>query len=377
MIEFTFWLCIALLAHIYFLYPWTLRIFAFFRKRFGNGNSEVESGELRVESGVKSVSIIIAAHNEEAVIEAKINNTLELNYPQMEILIGDDGSTDKTAEIVAKFPEVRLIRHGTNDGKAAMLNYLFQEATGEILVFSDANTMLDSSALENLVAKFADESVGCVCGKLSLIDESGYELSETESIYWSIESNVKHLESCFGAVMGSNGALYAIRASLYPGLPTHKTVMDDFYITVKILMKNYLCVFCENALAFETTSTSKFGEFKRKIRIGRANFNFLSEYLPLLSFRTPMKAYIFLSHKLLRWFSPFFLLILFFSSTLLLQNHVFYKLFLTAELMFTVTAFLGVKVSNYFLSMNLALLIGFCKLFKKEKSGAWERVERV
>jgi len=360
-----FWICIGLLVQVYILYPWTLR----FKKSRKSFNPENHGSD-------NVVSIIIAAHNEENIIEEKIKNTLALNYAKMEILIGDDGSTDKTAEIVAKYSEVRLIKKEKNEGKAAMLNDLCKAAKGEILLFSDANTMIESTALENMLAMFADEKVGCVCGRLALRDESGTALGKTESVYWKGESKLKKLESNFGAVMGSNGALYAIRAKLYSELPTHKTVMDDFYITAKILLKNYYCVFCENALAFENTSASKYGEFKRKVRIGRANFNFLFVFLPLLNPLHPMRAYMFLSHKLLRWLSPFLLLAVFICSILLMQDHIFYKAFLAVELLFVLAALFGVRVCSYFLSMNFALFLGFCKSFFREKGGAWERVER-
>jgi cellulose synthase/poly-beta-1,6-N-acetylglucosamine synthase-like glycosyltransferase len=294
----------------------------------------------------------------------------------MEILIGDDGSNDGTAEIAARFSDVRLIRKEKNEGKAAMLNDLCNVAKGEILLFSDANTILENSALKNLVMEFANESVGCVCGQLLLKDKSGSDLGKIESTYWICESKLKMLESRFGAVIGSNGALYAIHSELYPKLPVHKTVMDDFYITAKILMKNYSCIFCEKALTFENTSASKYGEFKRKVRIGRANFNFLFAYLPLLNPLHPVKAYMFMSHKLLRWLSPFLLLAVFLCSIFLMQKHIFYKTFFVAELLFVASALFGVRVCNYFLSMNFALFLGFCKSFFKEKSGAWKRVER-
>ncbi|MCL2260876.1 MAG: glycosyltransferase family 2 protein [Fibromonadales bacterium] len=354
-----FWICIGLLTHVYILYPWTLRL--------------KKNKSVKCEKTNKLVSIIIAAHNEENIIEEKIRNTLALNYPNIEILIGDDGSTDKTAEIVAQFPSVRLITREVNEGKAAVLNSLCKEAKGEILLFSDANSMLESSAIENITEMFADEKVGCVCGLLLLREASGTNL---EHVYWKGESKLKKLESNFGAVMGSNGALYAIRAELYSELPTHKTVMDDFYITAKILMKNYHCVFCENASAIENSSTSAYGEFKRRIRIGRANYNFFFTFLPLLNPLHPSKAYIFLSHKLLRWLSPFLLLAVFVSSFILTKEHIFYKTFFAIELLFLVAALLRVRVCSYFLNMNFALFLGFCKSFFKEKNGAWERVDR-
>jgi cellulose synthase/poly-beta-1,6-N-acetylglucosamine synthase-like glycosyltransferase len=367
-LQITFWLSLILLAQVYIFYPLSLRFFSLFKRL-------IENGELRMEN---SVSIIVSAHNEEAIIEKKILNTLELDYPRekLEILIGDDGSSDRTAEIAAKFSEVHLVKKEKNEGKAAMLNDLRKVAKGEIFLFSDANTMLESSALKNLAAGFADKKVGCVCGQLLLKDESGLNLSKTESVYWRGESRLKMLESNFGAVMGSNGALYAIRSELYSKLPTHKTVMDDFYITAKILMKNYFCIFCENAQAFENTSAAKYGEFKRKVRIGRANFNFLFHFLPLLNPLHPIRAYIFLSHKLLRWLSPFLLLAVFLCCIFLVQAHIFYKAFFAIELIFAIAALSGIRACNYFLSMNFALFLGFFKSFFKEKGGAWKRVNR-
>jgi len=374
-LEIVFFISLALLAQVYVFYPLSLRFFSLFTKK----SKHPENLDNRGYRGPDNISIIISAHNEEAVIEEKIKDTLALDWPKdkMEILIGDDGSTDRTAEIVAKFSEVRLVKKERNEGKAAMLNDLRKVAKGEIFLFSDANSMLKSDALKNLAAEFADEKVGCVCGQLVLKNGGEFSLSKVEEVYWKSESSLKELEGRFKAVMGSNGALYAIRSELFSELPTHKTVMDDFYITAKILMKNYSCVFCKNAHAYEHTSTIEYGEFKRKVRIGRANFNFFFTYLPLLSPLHPMKAYMFLSHKLLRWFSPFLLLAVFLSGIFLAYTgHIIFKAFFALELLFILAALLGLRVCNYFLSMNFAIFLGFCKSFFKEKGGGWERVER-
>jgi len=370
--KFIFWLSLILLLQVYILYPLTLRLLSRFSK-FSKESKNLEQ---------YSVSILISAYNEEDIIEDKIMNAMSLEYPKdkIEIWIGDDGSTDKTSKIVQKysdaFDEVHLFKKERNEGKAAMLNNLSTMAKGEIFLFSDANTMIEENALTNIISEFSDYNIGCVCGQLVLNEESDSAMSKVESLYWRGESKLKMLESSFGSVMGSNGALYAIRADLYPKLPTHKTVMDDFYITAKILMENYSCVFCENALAFEKTSALEDGEFHRKVRIGRANFNFLWKFLPLLNPFKPMRAYMFLSHKFLRWLSPFLLILLFASTILLMDGHIFYKAFLILELLFIIASLSGVKVCNYFFIMNFALLLGFFKSFFRESSGAWEREER-
>ena len=266
--QIVFWLMIFLLVHCYLLFPMTLPFVSeIFKRRKSpeQGNAELPT-----------VSILISAYNEEAVIERKIQNILELDYPKdkLEVLIGDDGSADKTAEIIARYESqgITLVKAPKNAGKAAMLNRLNKIAKNDILLFCDANTMFFPNVVRKLVIPFRDKKIGCACGHLILSDKSGSTLGRGESSYWDLESEIKKFEGVLDMLIGGNGALYAIRRELYTELPVKKSVMDDFFVTTKVLEKGYYCTFVTSAIGTEQTSKESSGEFRRKVRIGRANF---------------------------------------------------------------------------------------------------------
>ncbi|MDR1759043.1 MAG: glycosyltransferase family 2 protein [Fibrobacter sp.] len=370
--ETLFWVLLILLVHCYFIFPVTLPFLSeLFRRR-----------DKKQEETFPKVSVLISAYNEEAVIETKIKNLLEIDYPKdrIEFLIGDDGSADKTAEIVSRYAGqgIRLVQAEKNAGKAAMLNRLETLATGEILLFCDANTLFFPNVVRRLTEPFSDPEIGCACGHLILSDSSGSDLGRGEASYWDFESEIKKFEGKQDRLIGGNGALYAVRKSLYTKLPVKKSVMDDFFITVKILQKGFFCTFVSNAIGTEQTSKDSSGEFRRKVRIGRANYNYLFSYLPLLNPFRPLVAYLFFSHKLLRWFTPhLFLLILLANLALLFTGKPVYFVTLGVFLMILFAAALKISKSvYYFLQMNIALLKGFVLSFKPEKGGGWAREAR-
>jgi cellulose synthase/poly-beta-1,6-N-acetylglucosamine synthase-like glycosyltransferase len=372
-LQIAYWVLLFLLVHCYMLFPVTL---PFVSEIFKRKRNKTEGG-----NELPSVSILISAYNEEAVIERKIQNLLELDYPKekLEILIGDDGSADKTAEIVEQYKDqgITLIKAPQNAGKAAMLNRLQKEASGEILLFCDANTMLFPNVVRKLTAPFKDKKIGCACGHLILTDKSGSELGRGESAYWDLESEIKKFEGMMDLLIGGNGALYAIRRELYTDLPTKKSVMDDFFVTTKILQKGYYSTFISSAIGTEQTSKETTGEYRRKVRIGRANFNYLLSYLPLLNPFRPLRSYLFFSHKILRWFSPHIFILLALVNIPLAWHYNSYRISLgiIAALLLT-GLFKVIPGAYYFLSMNMAMLKGFLLSFGKEKSGGWAREAR-
>jgi cellulose synthase/poly-beta-1,6-N-acetylglucosamine synthase-like glycosyltransferase len=367
-----FWSSLLLLFHGYVFFILSLPFLSEIFKR-------KQKSEL---NDLPKVSILISAFNEEAIIERKIANLLEIDYPKelLEILIGDDGSSDKTAEIVKhyEFEGITLVQAEKNAGKAAMLNRLQKIAQGEILLFCDANTMFFPNVVRQLVAPFGDKKIGCVCGHLILSDLSGTPLGKGESAYWDLESEIKKFEGALDRMVGGNGALYAIRRDLYSPLPTKKSVMDDFFVTVKILQKGYFCTFANGAIGTEVTSKDAIGEYRRKVRIGRANFNYLFSYLPLLNPFRPLIAYLFFSHKLLRWFSPHLGILCIISSAILaFSGKPFYIGIFASILLFFLLALLKIiPQAYYFLSMNMAMLKGFFLSFCKQKGGGWAREAR-
>lgn len=372
-LQIAFWVLLFLVVHCYVLFPITLPFVSEIFKRKGG---KVVNGE-----NLPTVSILISAYNEEAVIERKIQNLLELDYPKekLEILIGDDGSADKTAEIVGRYKDqgITLIKAPQNAGKAAMLNRLQKQANGEILLFCDANTMLFPNVIRKLTVPFGDKKIGCACGHLILTDKSGAELGWGESAYWDLESEIKKFEGMMDLLIGGNGALYAIRKELYTDLPTKKSVMDDFFVTTKILQKGYYCTFISSAIGTEQTSKETTGEYRRKVRIGRANFNYLLSYIPLLNPLRPLRCYLFFSHKILRWFSPHIFILLFLVNVPLAWFYGPYRISLgILFFLWLAGIFKIVPGAYYFTTMNTAILKGFFLSFCKEKSGGWAREAR-
>lgn len=372
-LQVAFWVLLFLLAHCYCLFPVTLPFVSeLFKRRHRVIDEQME---------LPMVSLLISAYNEEQIIERKIKNILEIDYPKnkLEVLIGDDGSADKTAEIVARYADrgITLVKAPKNAGKAAMLNRLQKIATGEILVFCDANTMFFPNVIRKLVSPFKDKKIGCSCGHLILSDKSGSVLGRGESSYWDLESEIKKFEGILDRLIGGNGALYAIRRELYTELPVKKSIMDDFFITTKILQKGFFCTFISSAIGTEQTSKEGEGEYRRKVRIGRANFNYLFSYLPLLNPFKPLLAYLFFSHKVLRWFSPHIIILLFVVNAFLLTSGLVYKI--TFGLLLLAALVCATKIvpsAYYFALMNFALLKGFALSFRGEKSGGWAREAR-
>lgn len=385
MIEIAFWLILFFILHTYVLFPLSLPMFAELFRWRSRRIRESKSAEL------PTVSIVVSAYNEESIIAQKIQNCLELDYPadRLQILIGNDGSKDRTAEIVAKYaPRVTLVNAPVNAGKAAMLNQLVEQATGDILLLCDANTMFFPNVVRKIVAPFAAKEVGCVSGHLILSDESGSALGKGEASYWDLESEIKKFEGQIGVLIGSNGAIYALRRHLYTRLPTRRSVMDDFYVSVKVLTQGYWCTFLSAAVGTEQTSKAGSGEYKRKIRIGRANFNYLHAYLPLLNPFRPLVAYFFLSHKLLRWFSPHLVITAYVLNAYLAWYYLSYQISFGLGLFFLLLAAIGWRkslagaklgitaVPYYFTAMLTALFHGFLQSFRPEKGGGWVRIER-
>lgn len=376
-----FWIAAGLLVHTYLLYPASLPLLSlFFRVKSKTGNPNRHK-----------VSILIAAYNEEKVIEEKIRNCFELEIPRknLEILVGSDGSTDRTEAIVAKYaPDVKLFAFKQRGGKASVLNQLVARAQGDILVFCDANTMLLKNALQKLLAHFDNPDVGCVCGRLVLQDSGTSALGIGESIYWNLESELKKAEGRMGIVIGANGAIYAIRKELYGRIPTGRKVMDDFYVTTRVLAKGKKAIYEPQAIGSEETSAEAYGEFFRKVRISQANFNLLSRYLPLLNPLRGLVAYGFFSHKFLRWMAPVLMLALFVSNAFLLADGPIYYASFVAQVGLYFLAGLGyarngktrrskfLLIPFYFVSMNVALAMGMIKALFQKDQGSWERVER-
>lgn len=325
------------------------------------------------------VSLIISAYNEEDIIEQKIKNSLELDYPKdkLEIIVANDGSKDKTSEIVKKYPEIKLLDYKENEGKTQTQNKAVKEASGEILVFSDANAMYNPDAIKKIVRNFADKSVGAVCGELRYKDINDSGAADGEGLYWKYERILKKWESNIYSTLGANGSIYAIRKELYEPLPAD--IISDFVEPLMIVKRGYRCIYEPEAISFEKPEGDFKKEFKRKVRIITRSLRGFLYIKDLVKFN--FIGFALISHKLLRWLAPIFMILLFISN--LLYHKDIYLYFLFGQVIFYGFALLGLKFKNklfyipsYFTMVNYAALKAIIKFIKGEKYISWNTSDR-
>ncbi|MGB0598536.1 MAG: glycosyltransferase family 2 protein [Rubripirellula sp.] len=294
---FVFWLSLLAVITPYFIYPPLLFLLSRFRRPIGTGN------------GTPSVSLVISAYNEAAVIGEKLDNSCALDYPagQLETVVISDASDDGTDEIVQSFAdrEVRLCRQAVRDGKSAALSRFVPSCRGEIVVFSDANSVYDAMAIRHLVGHFDDPRVGYVVGHQRYHD--GEEAaSKSENAYWDFEIKLKAWESRLSSVVGGDGAIMAIRRELFT--PLQKDDINDFLIPLKSVVAGYRGRFEPEAFCFEEAAPSFAGEFKRKVRIVNRSFRAVTRAGGALNpIRVGIFAWQLFSHKVIRWCAPIFL----------------------------------------------------------------------
>jgi len=330
------------------------------------------------------VSVVLSVFNEEKHIAARLANFVALDYPadRLEFLVGSDGSTDGTEVILASCADKRLHfeRMPSRGGKPRVLNYLVRQAKNELLVFTDANTMFATDALKKLVRHFSDPMIGGVCGRLILEGNS----SETdENAYWRLETFLKTRESRLDSCLGANGGIYAIRRRLWPGIPDNAFV-DDFVIGMRVRESGSRVIYDAEAVALEDMPEKVSAEFGRRVRIGAGGFQALVLcWRSLLPWRGAY-TWAFWSHKVLRWFGPFFMLGAIIanvmmpwsglSGTVLSLQLLFYALAVAGALRLGRNSLLSVP--HYFVAMNYALLLGFFRFVTGRQRAAWQRTIR-
>ncbi|MBU2541256.1 MAG: glycosyltransferase family 2 protein [Candidatus Omnitrophica bacterium] len=379
-IKFSFWLSIFLIGYAYILYPMLLFLFDKF----------IQRPKFTTTENLPKVSLIIAAYNEEKVIEKRIKNCLELDYPKdrLEIIIASDGSDDRTNEIVRRYnlDGVILFDYSKRQGKANVLNETLPRTKHGIIIFSDANAFFEPDAIKKLVCYFDDSRIGCVCGLLKFVNAQGSDSAELENFYWRYETFLKKIEGARGSLLGANGPIYAIRKELFIPCPSD-TIVEDFFIPMKILEKGYKVFYEKEAVAIEETTKHIIQEKQRRIRIGAGDFQALFRLLPMLNPLKGFSSFSFWSHKVLRWLAPFFLIFAVFLNLFLLMDPL-YKLVFAMQCIFYICAVVGqilswsginikpINLCYYFVSMNLSLLIGFVRYITGRQSVAWARTER-
>lgn len=375
---FVFLACVSLIGYVYVGYP--LLIFLIGRA----------VGRTVRKSGIEpTVSFIITAFNEERAIRAKLEDTLGLDYPadKLEVIVASDSSDDATESIVREYASrrVRLVRQKERRGKTAAQNLAVEASTGEILVFSDATSVYRPDAVRELVANFADETIGCVAGKLLYVDPSGSSVGSGARSYWEYETVLKESESRACSLIGVSGCIYAVRRSSY--VPMYPEACSDFLIATVAYQKGFRTVYEPGAVCTEETNRRSDKEMKMRVRVISQTFNDLWRNREMLNpFRTGLYAVQLLSHKLMRYSVPLFLLGTFVSSALLAFGSFFFAVVFFGHVLFIIVAAAGwlleragirsgpLAIPMYFLLANAASAAGFFQFLRGERYAAWEPI---
>jgi len=362
MAKLLFWISAGFAVYVYIGYPVLLW-----------GLQAVFRSSPRKQSIEPSVSLLVAAYNEAAVMADKIRNSLGLDYPadKLEVVIASDGSKDATAEIVRSFygsetvegeagGRVRLLNFEENRGKTAVLNDAVRELRGEIVAFSDATSMLAADSVRTLVQSFSDPRVGAASGVYRVLKKDQAHLGAQEDLYWKYETFLKVQEARLGAFTGAHGSLYAIRRSLYP-FPPEGTINDDFTIPMRILESGYRVAYEPAAVAYEEAHEME--GFSRRVRITAGNIEQLREIKSLIWPPRPFVLFCLLSHKTGRLLVPVFMLAAL-AANIALRGQFPYNWLLLGQALFYGLAVLGAMISlkpkvlrlpYYFCMINSAL----------------------
>ncbi|HEY7291829.1 MAG TPA: glycosyltransferase family 2 protein [Vicinamibacterales bacterium] len=387
----TFWISIGLLFYTYVAYPLALLVVGSVGQllsdaRFGLARRTRRAGRGDVRP---RVSIVFAAHDEAAVIAQKMANCARLDYPadRIDILVGCDGCSDGTAALArAAAPDnATVYEFMERSGKPAVLNRLVPLATGEIVVFCDANTDLEADAIHALVRHFAQPGVGCVCGELRLRASGGR--ADGERLYWRFETMLKFFESRLNMLVGANGALFAIRRSLFRPLP-QDGIVDDFLIALNVRAAGSRVVYDPEAVAREDVAPDARQEFRRRVRIGAGNFHALRHTWRLLSPTAGSVALALWSHKICRWIAPLALAAAELSAACLSRDPMYGAAAATGGAVVLLAAagcrlerraryWAPASVPYHFLSMNLALVLGLVAFARGSQSIIWTPTTRT
>jgi cellulose synthase/poly-beta-1,6-N-acetylglucosamine synthase-like glycosyltransferase len=374
-IEILFWAAVALVVYAYVGYPILALLLSRFLPR-----------PVRQAAITPRISLIIAAHNEERDIAAKLENTLALDYPaeRLEIIVASDCSTDATNEIVAGFASrgVQLYRQTEHLGKTIAQHGAVKQATGEVLVFSDATTHYQPAALRQIVRSFADPEVGCVAGQLVYVDGAETVVGSGCRSYWNYEKLLKQSESQLGSLIGVSGCLYAVRRSSYARLTPD--LIDDFVVATEIHLRGLRTVYEPAAIALEHTNQRSRDEFRMRVRVITQTLTALQRYRAVLNPRRHgLFAWQLLSHKALRYAVPLLLLVVLASNYWLAGQSEFYRLTLWAQAALYGVALLGwlaegarlrlgpLALPYYFVLANLAVLVALIKYLSGESHTVW------
>ncbi len=370
MTESLFWISVLLIVYPLLIFPALLFVIPRKAKRIlGCGSTG-------------PVAVVCSVFNEEKVIARKIDNFYGIDYPDIELYLGLDGCTDNTlAEILraARDDRVKVFTF-PRGGKVSVLNALLRKVRQPYVVMTDANSMFRADAVMRLMEHMRN-GIGVVCGRLVLVDNEGHS---GEGIYWRMETLVKMAESDFGSVIGANGAIYLFRREFYEPLPPD-TINDDFSISMRIYERGHSVVYAVDAVAEEELVTTDREEFRRHVRDGAGHLRAMRYLWRLLNPFKGKRFFFYFSHRVLRWMTPFFLILALVLNALLAARQTIYQVLLMAQCvayaLMVVVHLRGVRwkpiyAPYYFLFLNVAILVGFIKNTLGMQKAVWESTKR-
>jgi len=385
----TLWISLFLIFYTFLGYGILLYVLVKL-KRLLKGKPQIASNS----NALPTCTLIVAAYNEEQFIEEKIANTLSLNYPKslLKFIFITDGSSDKTPQLISKYPQINLMHKPDRLGKIVAVHRAMQEVDTEVVVFTDANTFLNTDALINICRHYSNPKTGAVAGEKRVKIEEKDNATVGEGFYWKYESKLKAWDSELYSVVGAAGELFSIKTNLYLPVPKN-SVLDDFMISMLIAQKGYKIVYEPEAYATERSSENVSEELKRKIRIAAGGIQSIVWLKSLLNpFKQPILSFQYISHRVLRWTITPFLMIL----TLLLNvfivatdSGLLFQLLLVCQLAFYLSALLGLILENkkirvkvlfipyYFCVMNYAVIAGINRYLNGAQSVIWEKAKRA
>ncbi|WP_342085840.1 glycosyltransferase family 2 protein [Dyadobacter sp. OTU695] len=386
--EIIFWLSLFVVFYTFLGYGIVLYLLVRIRRLFKG--KRMAPG---LDQDFPTLTLVIAAYNEESIIEEKIADTLRLSYPEgkLKLIFVTDGSSDRTPELVGRYPQIKLMHTPVRSGKILAMHRAMDEVDTEVVVFTDANTFLNKEALLLIARHYADASVGAVSGEKRVMQDALSDATAGEGFYWKYESTLKKWDSELYSVVGAAGELFSVRRSLYRPVEPD-TILDDFMISMQIAEKGYRIVYEPDAYASELSSENIKEELKRKVRIAAGGIQSIFRLKRLLNpFHDPLLSFQYISHRVLRWTVTPFLMILALVLNMIIvarSGGVIYQLLLVAQGTFYLLALAGwvlerqkikikaLFVPYYFCMMNYAVVAGIRRYFKGSQSAAWEKAKR-
>ena len=373
-----FWLCLAIVVYTYIGYGIVLYLLVFIKRLATKAKPLADISD----DCLPEVTLMVCAYNEEDIIAEKMANTHLLDYPadRLHLVWVTDGSTDNTNTLLSAYPEVEIVYSPERRGKAAALKHGIKEVKTEIVMMTDANTMLNPGAVRDIVRLMQDPKVGCVSGEKKVMAKSDSdEAAQGEGLYWKYESTLKRLDGELYSAMGAAGELCVIRRQLMTDIPDD-TLLDDFIISMEIVRTGYKIAYTSKAYAMEYGSADLHEESKRKRRIAAGGLQSCWRLRSLMNpLRYPVVAFQFVSHRVLRWtITPVCLFALIPLNTILVLSGegIIYTVIWVLQILFYASAAAGLRISKYFVFMNLNVFRGMAYLFNNT-SGMWEKAKRA